>query len=327
MKEIHLYTRNNSLYESFFIEAGYTVAHPGAPSVPARDAAYVKPTDRVAVVEISNDSLEACSATLGALRGEGVRVLCVAAEGTERVRGFLLKEGIADLLPAAQPGRLVESVASMEGWDAEPRGVFVALDECAARLRIMRSVSERFGFELRVVGTIDDFFAAFDGVCAATFVNLGAAGFEINRFIRMSHAHGRVKLVPLIPYKDACDGVFVHEMISGLNRLARVILSPEEMLSFLAGMLFRKEILGPMDDLALALCYPDSAAFARESFGRLYYTLGMDAFELANLLGDEDHSRMRGMVARMQRALVKADGVRWLIRETGRVPTCGATGA
>ncbi len=327
MKEILLYTRNNSFYRNFFLEAGYMVADGIAPTAATGYGMRESPPDRVAVIEISDDSLEECSLEARRLCGSGIRVVCIAAGDTDRVRGFLLREGIADLLPAGQTQRLVESVAAMEDGAAEAGGSFIALDDCAARLRIMRSVAERFNFEFRAVGGIDEFFAVLGNECAATFVNLGAAGFEINRFIRLSHACGKVKLAPFIPYKDACEGIFVHEMISGLNRLTRVILSPEEMLSFMVGMLFRKSIVGPMDDLARALRYPDSAVFARESFGRLYFTLGMEAFELAHVLGDEDHARMRGSVSRMQRALVKADGVRWLVRETGRVPTCGVSGA
>lgn len=302
------------------------MAEGDGPPAATGGVAHESPSDRIAVLEISDDSLEECSVVAGRLCGDDIRVVCVAAGDTDRVRGFLLREGIADLLPAGQPQRLVESVAAVGDGVAEPVGTFIALDDCAPRLRIMRSVAERFGFGLRAVGSVEDFFAVLGNDCAATFVNLGAAGFEINRFIRMSHACGKVKLVPFIPYKDACEGIFVHEMISGLNRLTRVILSCGEMLSFLAGMLFRKALVGPIDDLARVLRYPDSAVFARESFSRLYYTLGMDAFEMDNVLGEEDHARMRGTVARMQRALVKADGVRWLIREAGRAPTCGVSG-
>ncbi len=327
MKEILLYTRNNTFYRNFFLEAGCSVMDGDAPPADERDEECGGEPERIAILEISDDILEAGADVAGRAQRRGAGIVCVAPLDTDRVRDFLLKEGIADLFPTGQARRLVESVMAMEGRAAEPRGFFVALDECAARIRIIRSVVERFGFELRAVRSIEDFFAALGDDCAASFVNLGSPGFEINRFIRMSHACGKVKLVPFIPYKDACEGIFVHEVISGLNRLARVILSPEEMLSFLAGMLFRKEMVGPVDELARVLRYPDSAAFARESFGRLYYTLGIDAFELANVLGDEDHTRMRGTVARMQRALMKADGVRWLIRETRRVPTCGVTGA
>jgi len=326
MKEIVLLTRNNSLYRDFFLDAGCAVVESDASSSPAGDDTD-GPAERVAVLEIGDDSLDTAVEAVRRMRERGARVVCVASADTARVRGFLLGEGVADLLPAAQPRRLVESVMAMEEYVDDERGSFVVLDDRRERVRIMRSVAERFGYRLSAVVTLDDYFAAFGRDRAASFVNLGASGFEISAFVRRAHACGNMKLAPFIPYKDACDGIFVHELISGLNRLTKVILSPEEMLSFLVGMLFRKEIAVPLDDLALALGYPDCAGYARESFGKLCFSLGMGAFELANVLGDTHHARMRAAAARMQRALVKTDAVRWLVREPVKVPTCGARGA
>lgn len=324
MKEIALVTRNNSFYRNFLLDAGCAVVEAGAPR--ARDGDE-GPADRIAVVEVADDILDAVVEAVRRMMDEGVRVVCVASADTARVRAFLLEEGVADLLPTAQPDRLVESIMAMEECVEEERGSFVVLDDRRERVRIMRSLAERFGYRLSAVVTLDDYFAAFGRDRAASFVNLGAAGFEIGAFIRRAHACGNMKLAPFIPYKDASDGIFVHEVVSGLNRLTKVILSPEEMLSFLAGMLFRKEISSPLDDLARTLGYPDCAGFARESFGKLCFSLGMAAFDLDNVLGDMHHARMRAAVARMRRALVKADGVRWLVREPVKLPTCGAGGA
>ena len=326
MQEIRLLTGNNSFYRDAFLDAGYSVLDSGSLRAPERGHADAC-LERIAIIEIADGSLDTAAETAGRMMGEGARVLCLARADTPAVRGFLFEAGIADLFTADRPRELVESVAApAEPSDGE-RGVFVMLDDRGARVRIMRSVAGRFGYGLRSVVTVEEFFEELEADFTASFVNLGASGFNINGFIRRSHSNGRIKLAPFMAYKDTREGIFVNEVISGLNRLTKVILSPEEMFGFVTGMLFRKEIVGPLDEISLILGYPESAGFARESFGRLCFSLGMGAFEMANVLNEADHARMRNAVERMRRALAKSNGIRWLVRDVEKLPTCGAGGA
>jgi hypothetical protein len=201
---------------------------------------------------------------------------------------------------------------------------FVALEDSANRIGLMRSIVERFGCSLLPAGSADDFFAELSrgGECWAV-ANLGAQDFDPGAFVRRWLSCSDHRRVPFIPYKDMREGLFVHEVITGLNRIARVILSPEELYSLLVNVLFRGEIFPLADRLNKSIEFTSFMDFAGDPLSRAFFGLGMEAYSLENLLNHDGYRGLSGTVERLGTAMVKAEGLRWLAMDARSGPTCG----
>ncbi len=327
MKHILLMTRGIPGLGDRFSCAGFAVSAVECPAGTPLPAPSGVPPGCTALVEPGDDPGTDSAAALLRLQQAGARVIIMSNTPPDGMRAFLFQRGLPDLLPLEAASRAPEIVTAMDARPAAPRGSFALLESVAPRAALLRAVIERFGYEAVPCAGADELFsliqnADFQGV----LFSLGTPGLDLAAFIRKALAGGDARRVPFYPYKDMHEGLFVHEIISGLNRIARVIMSPAELLSHLANLLFRKELFTLTDRLNRTIEFTGNIQFVRESPARIYHTMGMDLFSMGNALSDEAHGPLCDIVSEVRSLLLKSEGLRWLGIDAVKKPTCGPGG-
>ncbi len=325
MNTVVLATSRNSEYATALSCAGYAVtdadnfladrgkANPGCPA-----------GGGIAVVEFQGDAAALQGPLLQSLKGNGFRPMALCNTCTAELKNFLMAEGVADLLPAGDGAHLARYLDILNAAPSGTAGCFAVLDDNPARVMLFRSIIERFNYSFIAFASAGEFFEHLSaGGTSWALVNLGTRGFDLAAFIRRWLSCSDHRKIPLVPYKDMKEGLMVHEFITGLNRIARVILSPEEVCSLLVNVLFRKEVFPLADSVNRSIEPAGSMNFSAEPLGKIFFSLGMEIFTLENLLTDERFGILNGTIERLKTAMLKASGIRWLIRENCRSATCG----
>lgn len=257
------------------------------------------------------------------------RVVCCAKGLSAENRYFLLTCGIADVIDDHDDEKLVAAVKSL-GIGSEPgAGTFIILEHGTANRKVMKSIIGRFGYGIVFVATVDELLEqSLGGSVQFVLINLGSAGLDLNGLVRKSYASGLAKSVPVLAYKDMREGLFVHELVSGLNRLTKYILSIEELLGFLVELLYRKEIIPLVASLRKLVDFDANACYDADSLGRAFFACEKTIFSRESFLTDEKFGGMTDLVRRLRAAAMKVESLKWLKCEIDRtsISTAGREG-
>ena len=107
-------------------------------------------------------------------------------------------------------------------------------------------------------------------------------------------------------------GLYIHEMLAGLNRVANIILSSEEAYSYLLDILFRKELFRAVNKLNMSLEEENITMYSQETLSRIYSLLGTNIFSMKNLFQNEKIENLKNITDSAREAIVKAQGLKWL---------------
>ena len=252
--------------------------------------------------------------------------ICVASSLTDSVRSFLLKQGTADFLRSPTPQRLVQFLNSAQTINPETSGEIIILDKEINHRSILTSVLNRFRYAPLFVPTTSAILD-FEGKQKVSFiaVNLGDPGLDLRGLIRAYNVSASLKRIPLLAYHDARRGIFIHELLAGLNRITSYILSTEELYSFLVDVLYRKEISPIL--VKLQSCFDGTDVdFTREPLNRIYIEHRDRLFSMKSVLDEMTATSAEAAVDAIKKVLIRVEGLRWLAArpvEIERV-TCGA---
>jgi len=325
MNHIFLITSQNAGYGEKLAGTGYSVTAL-TPSSEIHDAltAGTLCAGGTAVVELESGSPEGRRPLLRHLNEKGFRIIATSNSCTPELKNLLMAEGIADLLPAGDCAGLPAYLNMMNESHAVTSGRCIVLDDDEFRVRMLRSIIGRFNYSVFPVSGVEEFFDQLScGDVAWALANLGTHGFDLGSLIRRWLSCSDNRRIPFIPYKDMNEGLFVHEFITGLNRIARVILSTEEVFSMLVNVHFRKEIFPLTDTLNKSIEFTSLMNFAGEPLGRIFFSLGMEIFTLENILKDKRFDDLGKTIDRLNSAMIKTSGIRWLLKDNCRGATCG----
>jgi len=160
----------------------------------------------------------------------------------------------------------------LKAIDEEPKeaaGTFVILNDDDAVKNVLMNIINRFKYRALFVGTVDDLFKAMaDYGVRFMLINLGTKNIDLNGLVRKFYASQAAHNIPVLAYKDMREGLFVHELVGGLNRLTRYILSLDELYSLLVDMLFRREIIPLVSSLKSCLILRQMRATMRRPSAR-----------------------------------------------------------
>ena len=134
-----------------------------------------------------------------------------------------------------------------------------------------------------------------------------------------------MKRTPIVAYKDMKEGLFVHELISGLNKLTRYILSPEELFSFLIEFLFRNEILPLINQLNSFTQIEGDIDFINKPISQIFTANENELFKLPSILNNDNIASIGVLLDKLQKSMNKIAGIKWLIqeKEAQKIATCG----
>ena len=135
---------------------------------------------------------------------------------------------------------------------------------------------------------------------------------DIKKLIRNTFISSEIKTTPVITFKEEDKGFFVHEIASGLSRLTKVILTFEELLSYLVDILFKKEIIPITTAINTATNQNENSYFSHNTLKQVYKLEEEKLFSMDNIIGEIKMDSLLHLTKLLERTLLKVDGFKWL---------------
>ncbi|MBN1498623.1 MAG: hypothetical protein JW982_00580 [Spirochaetes bacterium] len=144
---------------------------------------------------------------------------------------------------------------------------------------VISGILDAYNVDFRVINEYPELIRAMETEKdILVLLNLGGTDFDVNRFIKTAQIIPEIKQIPVIPFKNTRLGVGTSEISSGLNRIARVILSNAEVLSFLCVLLIKKDFHSAVFSSIEKLDIDEN--FSKNSLRQIYFRTGNDFFSL-----------------------------------------------
>ena len=319
MKRVLLITSKNSLYRDELIKGGYTVTEYDIPlSQEKLSEIEHLPLCSFSVVEAISDSIDTNKELYPLLRKKG-NVICLSEGITIDQKRCLLDCGISDLMLKYHEGHFLPILKIIDEISKGDAGTFLILNDDDAVKKVVMNIIKRFNYRAMFVGTVDDLFKAVtDYGVRFMLINLGTKNIDLNGLVRKFYASQAAHNIPVLAYKDMREGLFVHELVGGLNRLTRYILSLDELYSLLVDMLFRREIIPLISSLKRLSDFDANACYDAETISQVFFSCEKNIFNQKNLLDDDTLSSIKNTVQDLNKVLLKTETLKWLRIEIDR---------
>lgn len=258
---------------------------------------------------------------------ENTKLICVTDNLHAAAKNTLIRCGIADCLTTTDTRVIASYIKILDQRENHKSGKFLILDDNTAHIKLLSSIIKRFGYKTEFITDGNSLYEkCSESNIEMILVNLGTKGLDLNSIIRKSYGNSDIKKNPLICYKCMNEGLFVHELISGLHKITKVILTPAELYNFLTDILFKKEIITISAKLNKALRFDDYRNYSTESISRIYYSIGESLCSQESLCTDDAVKNMASLTKGINKTLTKVEGLRWLNseKEDRKKATCGA---
>ena len=313
MKKVILLTYRNNLYRDVLEEAGYTIMEYNLP-VSKNDLQEIRdiPSCSFSIVEVDENTILKSTEIFDALSVKG-RVICSVDKMTDPIKNVLLEKGVSDVVNPEKERELVSYVTTIDKTDKRSSGRILILDDNGVIKRILENLICRFNYKPVFVDSIDDLFNNILKIKPKfILINLGAEKVDLNVLVKRSYSNSDIKKIPVLAYKDMEDGLFVHEVLTGLNKLTRFILSLDELYSFLVDLLFKKEIVPLIATFNKFINLENFAYCVDETLGKIFFLDEKKIFDSENILNEENFNEMVGRIELIKKTLVKTEGIKWL---------------
>jgi len=313
MKQLLLVTTNNVLYNKALINDGYTVTEYELPvsDVGLEEIENLRSFD-ICITEVSEDIIDSNGRLFGILRKKG-KVLCLAEQVGDIAKNFLLDHGISDLLKNPCTDILLPYLRIMNETTNGVSGSIVVLDDNDSVIKILSKIIGRFNYTPVFIGSVGELFSsAISSSVRFILVNLSTRSLDLNGLVRKFYGSQQAGLIPVLVYKDMREGLFVHELVSGLNRLTRFILGLDELYSFLVDILFKKEITPSVASIKKLSDFDNLSSYIDEAVNRIFFMNEKNIFNQANILNEKNFEDMMHLVHKMEQSLVMVHGLKWL---------------
>jgi CheY-like chemotaxis protein len=315
MKEILLITFANKIYRDKLESRGFKVVEFIQPLDEVSVSGIGKITKGIAIIEVIEDSMEMLDGVLSGLRKKNIRIIAITAKINDNFRKYFFRHGIAEVLESAFADRIADYIDITEKNHNKKYGKILLLDDDQQRINIFNTIIGRFNYTPVLATTLDEVFDNMAGVNTQLLLaNLGMKNFDLSQFVRRMFSLEASKKIPVIPYKDSMEGLYIHEMISGLNKIARVVLTADELYSFLVDILFRKELSPGMQLLNETLDYDNLNRYITDPVSKIYNTTGPEIFTMKKIITKENISIIYGRIESLKNLIIQVDGLKWLIK-------------
>lgn len=330
MNSVNLIISDNSQLKNSLIESGFSVnLFPHNIEPAALEKGITKEKDSISILEIRGSDLlnrDILSAKIE-LISDKTKLVCFSEAITHQEKKFLLKHGVSDCITDLYPERIIPYLKNLHTPAENKSGIFLVLDDREHHKKMIGSITGRFGYRTVIVSTVDDLFLKTqEPEIMLVLINIGTAGLDLNGLVRRSYSSSDLKRNPVIAYKCMDQGLFVHEIINGLNRLTKVIYSPEELYCMLTDMLFKKEIASYTGSLINSLRYDKLHPYASKSVQQIYYDHHGKHSSAESLFERGRIDLMISSAENIVRTLIRAEGLIWLRQNNEGVVTCGGAG-
>lgn len=318
MKRVILITSKNFLYRDELVKGGYAVTEYDLPLNQEKLSEIEHlPLCSFSIAEAIAESIDTNKELYPLLRKKGT-VICLSEGMNNDQKRYLLDCGISD----AMKYHADHFLPIMKAIDEEPKedaGTFLILNDDNAVKNVLMNIINRFNYRALFVGTVDDLFKAMaDYGVRFMLINLGTKNIDLNGLVRKFYASQVAHSIPVLAYKDMREGLFVHELVGGLNRLTRYILSLDELYSLLVDMLFRREIIPLVSSLKRLSDFEANACYDAETISQVFFSCEKNIFNQKNLLDDDTLPSIKNAAQHLNSVLLKTETLKWLRIEIDR---------
>lgn len=313
METIILHTSNNGLFLQDLEKTGCAVM--SLPEKPSSDCYYI----------IEDNLLDEIPDAFFPVIGEKTIILSEKIDNQTRTR--MTGRGLVNLLTGNDPAAVTACIHMLiETEKTESDAEILIGEDDPAVQSILSGLVKRFGYTPLFAGSSNDFFQKLGSPrIQMLLLNLGMDSLDINGFIREAAGRMEIRRVPFIAYRDMQDGIYINEMLCGLNRFTRFILSPRELFSMLAGLLYRKDLIPSVHNLTRLSSLKEHSLFAEETLPRIYHHHREEIFSLPDLSAPHMLKKISDLSCRLHQSVIKVEGLQWLLNETEsiEISTCG----
>ena len=329
-KIINLITTDNSLHCNYLSKMNFSVNEFPVSICLEELEKKIKPADKnYTVLELSDETLIDFKKfqDITDFLYQNTKLICITDNLLPTVEETLVKCGIADCLCTTDSSEIASYIRVLDQRENSKNGKFLILDDNSAHIRILNSIIKRFGYKTEFIQDVESLYAkCAEKQTEMVLVNLGTKNLDLNSMIRKSYANSDIKKNPLICYKCMDEGLFVHELISGLNKITKVILTPFELYSFLADMLFKKEIISASSKLNKSVKFDKYRKYSTESLSQIYYSIQENLDSQESLFKGDTLKNMINHTKAISKTITKMEGLKWLNndnKERLKKTTCG----
>lgn len=330
MKMINLITLSNKSYKDPLEKTGFQIREfSSSINLNSLKKDFTSHKKNYTVLQITNESLKEVNQfrEITDFLYDNTKLICISDEITPEIKKNLIRFGIADCLPTTDAGAVTSYIRILDQRENQKTGKFLILDDNSSHIKILNSIIKRFGYKTEFIPDCDTLYSRCgESHIEMVLVNLGTKGLDLNSIIRRSYGNSDIKRNPLICYKCMDEGLFVHELISGLHKITKVILTPQELYSFLTDILFKKEVITASARLNRSLKFDQYRDYSTNSISAIYYSIQEKLCSQESLFKDETAANMINLTRNLGRTLAKVEGLRWLNNEPdeNKKATCGA---
>lgn len=330
MKILNLITSKNVLLKTFLQNEGFIVheflqtGNGDNPDIET-DGAENSYT-LLEIPELNKAVIEKITETLKLLQDRS-KLICFCETMSQDIRSFLLQNGLPHCITGFDPIRISLYIKHLDSTSGLGAGRFLILDDNTTHKNMLNAIIKRFGYETDFISTAEELFERIgEPGNAMLLINIGTEKLDLNGIVRKSYMNSDIKKIPVIAYKCMDQGLFVHEVINGLHRLTKVILSPEELYCMLTDMLFKKEIVEYTDFYVRSLKYEKFSTYTEKSIQQIYYEIQTDICGQESLFERERIESLIKSAENMRGCLIKIDGISWLrqVQTSQKRSICGA---
>ncbi len=329
MKYINLVTSKNAEYRKVFANTNFNLTeYSPEVSVDKLKAGIMGKRNSFTVLEITDtlisDFKRTCELfrTLNSLN----RLIIVTKKINKPLKQIMVSSGIADCLESVDPVRLREYIKYILQESDHSFGRILIFDDTTEYKNILKTVIERLDYSCDFIAKVEDLFLSIKkNQYKLILLNLGTKGTDINQIIRKSYTDNEIRKFPIIAYKNMDEGMFVHEFLNGLNKLTKIILSPEELFSAILDLLYKKRIMTLISGLNRSLKFEKYSNYSDETISQIYYEIHRDLCDQENLFTSDHLETIHTSINEIKKTVSRIDGLRWLKNEQNRnsTLTCG----
>lgn len=180
------------------------------------------------------------------------------------------------------------------------------------RNTILKAVLRLFNYDMIEISNFNDLFSLNDSEISFIFADISSKSFSSEQYVKKA-LFGRLKFIPFIPFYTE-NGIGISDIACGLNKVARFVLSFDEMMSFISHNFSSQEIFNENRKLnEFFNTHKNKAVFSRDlksDYHQNYQNMVLTSKDFS----DSDDSLV-SQISRLDESMTKRELVKWFIMD------------